>query len=301
MKLGPPFFLLFSDYLEFEKRYSRHTVTAYKTDLTDFQKFLGPDSKDIDQANPRDIRAFVYHLTEQGISPRSINRKLVCLRTFYTFLQARGMIKVNPAAAIRALKTPKRNPVYVSESDLAEAREPGSDKAFKSLRAQLITELLYGTGMRLAELISLDVHSVDLVRKQVSVIGKRNKQRLIPLHSELITLIGKYLAAVRFEKGLGQKNSPLILTDKGERSYPMLIRRIVQENLKGAINLEKKSPHILRHTFATHMLNNGADLNAIKELLGHANLQATQVYTHNSLERLKKVYDESLGGKKDKS
>ncbi len=286
---------LFSDFLEYEKRYSKHTVTSYRQDLADFHAFLGDDAKQLDQVSPRDIKAFIYHLTEKGLAPRSINRKLVCLRTFYTFLQKRELIKTNPAGAIRALKTPKRNPVYVQEADMAEASLAQVASGFAAIRNRLVMELLYGTGMRLAELLGLTVASINLNRRQVSVIGKRNKQRIIPLHADLIGLLEQYIAAAKAEFGALPYASPLVLTDKGAPAYPMLIRRIVQATLQDARNLEKKSPHILRHTFATHMLNHGADLNAIKELLGHANLQATQVYTHNSLERLKKVYDESLG------
>ena len=228
-------------------------------------------------------------LSNQGIQNRSINRKLATLRTFYKYLQRRGDVTDNPMQTIRMVKTSKTLPTYLRESEMEQvfAQQEIPQNTFEEVRDQLVLMLLYGTGMRLAELIQLTLQQVNLSAKTLRVIGKRNKERIIPMPAILVELVKQYQALNPF-------HSPyLLLTDKGEPCYPMFIQRLVKKYLGEVSTLEKLSPHVLRHSYATHLLNRGADLNAIKELLGHANLAATQVYTHNSMEKLKEIYKQA--------
>jgi integrase/recombinase XerC len=235
-----------------------------------------------------DVRKWLISLSDDSIQNRSINRKLATLRTFYKYLLRTGKITENPMASIRMVKTTKKIPHFVRESEmenLVENRIIATN--FSEARDELILFLLYGTGIRLAELISLQKSQVNLAAKTIRVIGKRNKERMIPIPTFLVELIETYRQFCPFE------NAHLLLTDKGEPLYPMFVQRLVKKNLGEFSQLEKLSPHILRHTYATHLLNRGADLNAIKELLGHANLAATQVYTHNSMEKMKAIYQQA--------
>lgn len=283
----------FLSYLQFEKRFSEHTITAYATDLEQFSVFLTQDKVSIESAQYQDIRNWIISLVEDGQHPTTINRKMASVRSFYKFLLRQNKISTNPAQRLQALKSPKRLPQFVQENDinqLFDNVEFGED--FRGLRDKLVLELLYGTGMRRAELVGLSDSSVNLDKQEIKVLGKRNKERIIPVSIDVVNLISDYIAARNAEFGTA-RGARLILTDKGENGYPMLVYRIVKKYLNGVVSIEKKSPHILRHTYATHLLNNGADLNAVKDLLGHTSLAATQIYTHNSLDKLKKVFQQA--------
>ena len=273
----------FLDHLSIERRLSPHTITSYSTDLEQFIAFIEP--RKLLEVQAMDVRKWLISLSDDTIQNRSINRKLATLRTFYKYLLRSGKVAENPMTSIRMVKTTKKLPHFVRESEmenLVENRKIASN--FSEARDELILFLLYGTGIRLAELISLQNSQVNLAAKTIRVIGKRNKERVIPIPQLLIELIQAYRGFCTFE------NSHLLLTDKGDPLYPMFVQRLVKKNLGEFSQLEKLSPHVLRHTYATHLLNRGADLNAIKELLGHANLAATQVYTHNSMEKMKAIY-----------
>lgn len=284
----------FLKYIEFEKRYSKHTVTSYKNDLEQFNVFLsGLDSQlNLFQVTYPHIRSWIISLVEDGISPSSVNRKMASLRSYYKFLHKSGSVKKDPTLQLRALRTSKRLPQFAQESEMQRLFEHVNfSNDFSGLRDLLLLELLYATGMRRSELIALKTSSVNLVKSQIKVLGKRNKERIIPLNKEVAELIQKYLQMRNGEfEGV---NDFLLLTDKGDQLYDGFVYRKVKAYLGATTTLEKKSPHILRHTFATHLLNNGADLNAVKELLGHSSLAATQVYTHNSLDKLKKVFEKA--------
>jgi integrase/recombinase XerC len=228
-------------------------------------------------------------LSNHGIQNRSINRKLATLRTFFKYLQRRGDVIDNPMQTIRMVKTSKSLPTYLRESEMEQvfAQQEVPKNTFEEVRDQLVLMLLYGTGMRLAELIQLSNQQLNLASKTLRVIGKRNKERIIPMPQLLVDLVKQYQLLNPFQ------SQSLLLTDKGEPCYPMFIQRLVKKYLGEVSTLEKLSPHVLRHSYATHLLNRGADLNAIKELLGHANLAATQVYTHNSMEKLKEIYKQA--------
>jgi integrase/recombinase XerC len=277
------FFLV---HLRVERRLSNHTVTAYENDLKQFLAFIGLET-DITKINSDLIRGWLIHLSD-NTQNRSINRKLATLRTFFKFLLRRDDRQDNPMSSIKMIKTKKKLPQFLRESDIEPLfNTPIDIHSFVDLRDQLILYLLYGTGIRLAELISLQRGQVNLHAGTIRVLGKRNKERIIPIPKFIEILIGNYLAVCPFI------HDNLLLTDKGENLYPVFVQRLVKKQLSRISTLEKLSPHILRHTYATHLLNRGADLNAIKELLGHANLAATQVYTHNSMEKIKEIYSQA--------
>ena len=276
----------FLDHLFIERRLSSHTITSYSTDLEQFTAFVNP--VELQQVQAMEVRKWLISLSDDSIQNRSINRKLATLRTFYKYLLRTGKIEENPMTSIRMVKTNKKIPQFVRESEmenLVENRKMATN--FSEARDELILFLLYGTGIRLAELISLQNNQVNLAAKTIRVIGKRNKERMIPIPGLLVDLIATYRSFCTIE------HAHLLLTDKGEPLYPMFVQRLVKKNLGEYSQLEKLSPHVLRHTYATHLLNKGADLNAIKELLGHANLAATQVYTHNSMEKMKAIYQQA--------
>ncbi|MGK7394790.1 MAG: tyrosine-type recombinase/integrase [Candidatus Cyclobacteriaceae bacterium M3_2C_046] len=285
----------FLKYLEYEKRYSQHTITSYSNDLNQFETFvltLDPENK-IEQADHNLIRNWIINLVERNISPRSVNRKITTLRTFYKFLIKRGLAEKDPTFKIKILKTKKQLPRFVSEKELVELFNRADFKDdFLGCRDRLIFELLYGTGIRLSELINLKHSDIDLFDQTIRVLGKRKKERVIPFTKNLKRTIENY-SSKKNDHFHGNAAEYLIVTDNGEQSYPMNIYRVVKKYLDQYTTVEKRSPHLLRHTFATHLLEKGADLNAVKDLLGHANLAATQVYTHNSLEKLKKVFDQA--------
>jgi integrase/recombinase XerC len=286
---------LFIRYITYEKRLSSHTCTAYENDLAQFEAFLKDQFEVLDptEASPQMIRSWAASLVEDKLSHRSVNRKLATLRSFYTFLMKRNIHPVNPLQNIPALKTDKPLPVFVEEKAmhlLFEKIEFGTDHA--GLRDKLTMELLYGTGIRLSECVNLKDGDINPYDQTIKVLGKRNKERIVPIHAPLMALIKTY-QQVRNDTFPNRESNVLMCTNKGAAVYAGLVQTIVKKHLSAATSLSKKSPHVLRHTFATHLLNNGADLTSIKDLLGHSSLAATQIYTHNSIEKLKKVFEQA--------
>lgn len=283
----------FVDYLQFEKRFSPHTVTAYSNDLEQFYEFLKTSYEitAILEVNHTVIRSWIVQLMENKISPRSINRKITTLKTFYKFLLREGVISINPMLKIVAPKNSKRLPEYVEQDKmnrLLDQVEFSND--FEGIRDKMIIELFYATGMRLNELLQLTPNSFDFYNNAVKVIGKRNKERIIPISFATKDLLQEYSKLL---KNQFPSASYFFVSSKGQKLYPRKVYEIVKQNLSAVTTAKKKSPHVLRHSFATNMLNNGAELNAIKELLGHANLSATQVYTHNTIQKLKNIHSQA--------
>lgn len=283
----------FLKYLEFEKRFSPHTLTAYKGDLAQFNDFISStyELTEAKEVTPQHIRAWMVQLMQEGVSTRSVNRKLSSLKTFFKFLKKRGQLEINPMSKIIAPKSGKRLPVFVNK-DQIELLFDNVDFAegFDGIRDKTILELLYATGMRRSELIGLKVKDISFESNFIKVNGKGNKERLIPMSRKIEKVLKEYLKE-REETFPDRVN--LFLTGKGKPLYPKLVYNLVKKYLSAVTTLEQRSPHVMRHTFATHLSDNGADLNAIKELLGHSSLAATQVYTHNSIEKLKKVYEQA--------
>lgn len=281
----------FIKYLRYEKRMSAHTVSAYESDLDQFYFYLKNvySVSEITHVNHSIIRSWIVSLMENKISARSVNRKISTLKSYYKFLLREKILELNPMHKIQAPKSPKRLPVFIEESKMnALVEDVKFEDDFEGRRNLLIIEMLYSTGIRRSELVNLKESDINFQNLTIKVLGKRNKERLIPITGGLRTLIKEYMEAKR--KSIEAKTDYLFLTEKGNQIYPAAVYRIVRKLLEQVTTLSKKSPHVLRHTFATHLLNNGANLNAIKELLGHANLSATQVYTHNTIEKLKNVY-----------
>lgn len=284
----------FIQYIKFEKRYSLHTVSAYRSDLDQFMAFIHDPDQPIthpSQITHHQIRNWMVELMNDGLTSTSINRKVATLRKYFKFLVQEAEIAVNPTSKIIAPKIPKQLPVVVEDARLTQMLDNDEifTDDFKGTRDKLIIEMLFGTGMRLSELLGIKQTDIDIYEGTVKVLGKRNKERLIPMNQELRNLLLKYNDLKKSEN-FSNNSLTLIVTDKGANAYPKLIYLTVHKYLSHISTQNKKSPHVLRHTFATSLLNAGADLNAIKELLGHANLSATQIYTHNSVERLKTIY-----------
>ena len=285
----------FLKYISYEKRYSQHTVTSYQNDLCQFTEYLSDkfNVTDLAEASQLMVRSWVLSLMDTGVAAKSVNRKIASLRAYYKFMLKREAIGKDPTARMRLLKTPKELPDFADEKELTIQLDSDSFKeGFEGNQQRIIMELLYGTGMRLSELLGLKETDINRHERTVKVLGKRNKERIIPLPASLMRVIDDYIADKNFRFG-GNPNGFLIVNNKGGVAYPMLIYRTVKDYLNHISSVERKSPHTLRHTFATHLLNKGADLNAVKDLLGHSSLAATQVYTHNSLERLKAVFDQA--------
>ena len=281
----------FLEYLEFEKRYSKHTIVSYKTDLLQFDVYLSVLFEvGIEEATHVMIRSWMVTLVESGISSRTINRKKSTLQVFYKYLKAKVLIEESPMQKVVAPKVEKRLPHYVKKQDMESLfSEVEFTNDFSGSRDRLILELFYSTGMRLSELVELKEGSV--LEDSIKVIGKRNKERMIPITG---VMRGKIIDYIRFKRNeFPGSTQSLFVTDKGEKLYQKFVYRKVKQYLSLVTSQSKKSPHVLRHTFATHMLDNGAELNGIKEMLGHASLSATQVYTHNSIEKLKNVYKQA--------
>jgi integrase/recombinase XerC len=284
----------FLKYLQFEKRYSAHTTKSYQTDLTQFSEYLKSQYElKPHEATHGTIRSWIVQLSEEKLDASSINRKIACLRSYYKFLMREETITESPMTKVKILKTKKKLPHFVKEPDMVTLLDhAGFEDTHEGWRQKLILELFYGTGMRLSELISLKEGQINLREQTLKVLGKRNKERVIPFSDSLVSIIEGYQAARNKEvevKGHGL----LLVTDSGEKLYPMLVNRIVKKYLKVFSSVEKKSPHVLRHSYATHLLNKGAEINAVKDLLGHSSLAATQVYTHNTIEKLKKAFDQA--------
>lgn len=289
----------FLQHIQFEKRLSHHTITAYESDMKQFSLYLQfqYELKMPEKADSQMIRSWVASMAEEKMDNRSINRKIATLRSYYNFLLRHKVIVADPMLKIKALKTDKSLPRFVEEKPMQTMLDDVEfQNDFVGLRDKLVLELLYGTGMRLSELIGLKIGDINLYNNTLTVLGKRNKHRVIPINKSLIEAINTYLKhreEVVLENVENKDNHYLILTDNGTQAYPMFIQRLVKRYLSLVTSLEQRSPHVLRHTFATHLLNRGADLNAIKDLLGHTSLAATQVYTHNTIEKLKKVYQKA--------
>jgi len=284
----------FLNFLKYEKRYSDHTVTAYEKDLDQFILFGSEMVEDFSlvEVDHHLIRQWVISLMDQGLTVVSVKRKTSTLRSFYKFLLREGLVTKNPTELVMVPRSGKRLPEFVQENEMNKLMDTSFfTQDFNGLRDKAILSLFYGTGMRLSELRGIKMADLRLQEQIVKVLGKRNKERLIPFPSEIKVDLVQYIG-LRNEL-FGNANSYLFVTDKGEQVYEKLIYRVVRKYLSLVTSMEKRSPHILRHTYATHLLNRGADLNAIKELLGHASLAATQVYTHTSFEKLKKIYNQA--------
>ena len=287
----------FLDYIQKEKRFSSHTVIAYSKDLDQFLHHITENLEvtSIQKVDHHDIRSWIVSILEdEKLQATSVNRKISCLRSFYKHLIRNEVVSKNPMAKITSLKTKKKLPLFLEQAqmeNLLDQMEFG--EGFKGVRDKLIIELLYCTGMRRAELIGLKTSNVNRSNQEIKVLGKRNKERIIPLSQSSLLLIAKYEALARDSFGALKQDGFLLIDDNGVQMSDGFVYRKVNRYLRLVTTIEKKSPHILRHTFATHMLNNGADLNAIKELLGHSSLSATQVYTHNSIEKLTQIYKQA--------
>lgn len=284
----------FLTYLKLQKRYSGHTIAAYQNDLRQFLAFLEAQYEwsDIKKADHHHIRAWMVALLEQKTNPRSIRRKLASLNTYYKYLKKLNLIKTNPLQKVITPKFSKQLPTFIKNNEIETLlQQMDSGNGFAAARDMLVIMMLYLTGIRRAELINIKLDDIDMAQKVVKVTGKGNKQRIIPIHSLLIEHLKTY---IEFRKEIINNGenpvSYLIVTNKGKQAYPNLIHRIVSQNLKKVSTSARKSPHVLRHTFAAGLLNSGADLNVIKELLGHSNLLATQVYTHITNDNLKSIY-----------
>jgi integrase/recombinase XerC len=278
----------FISYLSLEKRFSKHTIIAYEGDLTQFRDYLVTQYqlKDFSQVSHFIIRSWAVSLIEQGLDTRSVNRKLTCLRTFYRFLMKNQLVTKNPMQKVQYLEDQKMDQLLEPKLD---------DTSFEALRNNLIIDFFYRTGVRLSELINIKINDVNLYNLTVTVLGKRNKMRQIPLTNKFKVLIQKYLVARSdFMKEKGTVHDYFFTENNGNQMYPKFVYRLVKTEISKVSTSKKRSPHILRHTFATTMLNHGADINAIKELLGHSSLAATQVYTHNSIEKLKEIYKQAF-------
>jgi integrase/recombinase XerC len=288
-------FKSFSDYLSLEKNYSPHTIQAYVRDLESFSGFCKNqyNEKNIDQVNYAQIRSWIIKLVEANISNRSINRKISSLNSYFKFLLKTETIKVNPLIKHKALKTEKKIQIPFSQAEVESILNDFEfEKTFQGLRDKAIIELFYSTGIRRIELVNIKLTDLNLEAKTLKVLGKRNKERILPLLNSTTETLNDYLIE-RNNLPVVSDKAMLFLTKKGDKIYETLVYRIINKYFSLASSKVKKSPHILRHSFATHLLNQGADLNAVKELLGHTSLAATQVYTHNSIAELKKVYAKS--------
>jgi integrase/recombinase XerC len=285
----------FLQYLKIEKRYSPHTVRSYQNDLDQFFSFLSENEMPVNpgEITSHQVRAWIVNLMEHNISSVSVHRKISCLRVFFRYLRKEGVIRNDPLEKVVLPKRKKQLPQFVGEEaldTLLDSNNFGDD--FSGIRNRTIIEMLYLTGMRRAELIGLHNNDIDLREATVKVTGKRNKQRIIPLAKPFVTRLEEYIR-LRDDVMENDNDGWFFITDKGNKLYDRYVYDIVKGYLSMVTTIEKKSPHVLRHTFATHMLNHGADLNAIKEFLGHASLSATQVYTHNTFEKLKKIYKQA--------
>ena len=284
----------FIEYLQLEKKYSVHTITAYRQDLNSFQDFILKEfeEKELEQVNYSQVRSWIVNLVDSGVSNSSINRKISSLRSFYKFLLKTKQIEISPLAKHRSLKVARKVQVPFSETEITTALENNKGDSFEEKRNKLIVELFYSTGIRRAELIGIELKDVDLGGGLLKVLGKRNKERIIPLLPSVKASIEAYLPA-RLEVVSDPEEEHLFVTGRGVKVYDRLVYDIIKNYFRGVSSKQKQSPHILRHSFATHLLNQGADLNSVKELLGHSSLAATQVYTHNSIAELHKVYEKA--------
>ena len=288
----------FFNYLKYQKRYSEHTLSSYENDLNGYLHFqsITFNKGSLLETESTMVRSWVVHLSKEGFEPRSINRKISTLNSYFKYLIRNNLIVVNPMKHINLLKISKRLPSFFTEDDMQSSKLilESNLTDYEILRNKLIVNILYNTGCRKAELIALKLSDINYNRSEITVMGKGKKERNIPISAELVDDIKKFVEVKHdFFKDQIVLAPNLFLSSKGKEMQPKAIYNIVKDQLHLLSTSDKKSPHVLRHTFATHMLNNGADINAIKELLGHASLAATQVYTHNSIARLKEVYEKA--------
>ena len=284
----------FLDYLRYERNYSEKTVFAYGRDISQLQEFVQGEEEEFNPVsiNPELIREWIVSLMDRGYTSTSVNRKLSSLRSFYKYLLKKGVVDVDPLRKIAGPKKKKPLPSFLKEGDMDKLLdEVDFGEGFKGCRDHLIIEMFYATGMRLSELIDLDDRDVDYSASLLKVTGKRNKQRLIPFGDELKDAMLEYVN-IRNE-AVSERSEAFFIRESGERLYKSLVYDIVKRNLSKVVTLKKRSPHVLRHTFATTMLNNEAELGAVKELLGHSSLATTEIYTHTTFEELKKVYKQA--------
>ena len=285
----------FIDYIKIEKRYSPLTIRAYFDDILQFSDFCNEQLsvKDFITVTHADIRFWIIYLLDKGISARSLRRKIASLNSFFKYCIRNEYISQNPVEGIMLPRLDKKLPEFIKETSIGSIFEPQQfDNNFSGIRDRFVLELFYATGIRLSELVGLTENSYDQEKQELRIIGKRNKERIVPLTHHLVTVLSEYMD--ERTKIFGQLSHKfLVVTDNGLPAYSRMIQRLVRKYLAKGTSLDKKSPHLLRHTFATHMLNNGADLNAVKELLGHANLAATEIYTHNTYEKLKAIYKQA--------
>ncbi|MDA9693251.1 tyrosine-type recombinase/integrase [Cytophagia bacterium] len=283
----------FLRHLKFEKRVSENTIKSYDNDLSQFLIFSEKyeNNRKLSSIDNKTIRAWIIELSTKNLSNKSINRKIASIKSFFKFLIKRQIIKKNPSTLVKSLKAKQTLPLFLKEKDLVGLfKTINLSNTLDETRSDLILELLYGTGIRINELINLKSKNLDLIRNEIKVLGKRNKERILPINQNIVSKAKLYL---NHKKRKSSKNEFVFLTDKGNKLYPMMVYRIVKKCLSSLINSEKYNPHLLRHSFATHILNKGGDLNAIKDLLGHESLAATQIYTHNSIEKLKETHKKS--------
>ncbi|MDX5584246.1 MAG: tyrosine-type recombinase/integrase [Aureibaculum sp.] len=283
----------FIEYLSFEKKYSPHTIRAYNDDLNSFQTFckITFDNEKLTDINYSQIRSWIVKMVNENISNRTVNRKISSLKSFYKFLVKTKQINESPLLRHQALKISKRVQVPFSEKEINEVIDNLNEfDDFESVRNKLIVELLYSTGMRRAELMEIKQSSINFTNSTLKVLGKRNKERYIPLLNSVQQTLKTYLD---LRKEIKSTSENLLITIKGNKIYPTLVYRIINDYFSAVSSKVKKSPHVIRHSFATHLLNEGADLNSVKELLGHSSLASTQIYTHSSLNELKKVYNQA--------
>ena len=284
----------FLKYLRFERNYSQHTISSYRKDISQFREYLISHLDLVSDANigHAHIRSWLVHLMTRGYEPRSINRKLSSLKSYFRFLKKKGLLKLNPASKVSGPKVAKRLPQFIRSKDIAHGLDlTKMEDSFDARRKALIVSLFYQTGIRRNELIQLKDRDIDLVQNQIKVLGKGNKERIIPIGPKLSKEIQSYI--VERDNEIDKSSEYLLITNKGMKMYPKFVYNIINEWLSSISTVSKRSPHMLRHSFATHLADNGAELNAIKELLGHASLAATEIYMHNSVERLKGVYKKS--------
>jgi len=284
----------FINFLTYEKRLSKHTICAYQTDLTQLSCYLQThfQIEELSHATSKLLRSWIIELAKQGLNNRSINRKIASLKAFYGFLYKKEYINSDITIQLKGLKVKKSLPVFVRETEIKQLLDdyPFAD-SFEDWRDKLILELLYGSGIRLQELLNLQDKDINFYERTIKVLGKRNKERIIPIPKSILNVVEHYIT--HRNANTTPPYSRLLVTIKGAPCYPMLIYNSVKKYLGNYTQADRHSPHVLRHTFATHLLNHGADLQAIKELLGHTSLAATQVYTHNSMEKLKEIFSQA--------
>jgi integrase/recombinase XerC len=289
-----PYVQSFLSYIEYERRYSKHTIESYGNDLEQFFFYLKSEyqKEEIELASHLEIRSWIVSMMEQKISPRSINRKLSTLKSFFKFLMRKGVVKKSPLSKVLAPKTSKRLPVFVEKAGIERLlTDIEFPEGFIGVRDKMILDLFYNTGMRRSELNNLKETDIDSYNAQIKVLGKGNKERIIPIQPQLRTAMKEYIDLKN--QSIATPSIYLFVNQEGKLLNPSNIYQIVKKYLNLITTIDKKSPHVLRHTFATHLMNNGADINAVKELLGHASLAATQVYTHNTIDKLKNIYKQA--------